>query len=220
MQSFRLFVQLGAIPAFMLVICNASAQQAAFAIAATNVTMPSVAVTTDSNGDTDIHLGVSQFTVTGIPGSGTLTIGCQYSGPVTEANIPRQCGVVGPGQFPVPAGEAALNGVIYFVPDGLITPGLAQLHNVPHPTGHLSAASAALPGALMLGFGWGRRVRRRFALAVLAVGTLVGLTGIGGCGASFILTPGNFPYTISAEFQETGTNVLQSATTSVIVTLP
>jgi hypothetical protein len=72
-----------------------------FSIAATNVTMPA-----SGNGST-------QYTVSGIPITGTLTVSCQYSGPATEANLPT-C-TYGPVHAPeqVKAGQT-LTGTILF----------------------------------------------------------------------------------------------------------
>jgi hypothetical protein len=98
--------------------CDVSAEAATpVAISATNLTMQADDPPTTSGGVTAIHMGSSQFTITGI-GEGTLTIGCQYSGPVNQAKIPQQCGIAGPGQMPVQAGQTTLSGTVYFVPYG------------------------------------------------------------------------------------------------------
>lgn len=93
MQSRRLFVLHALVLAVGCASIEAGAVTAApFAVKATNVTMPSVTAIKTSAGITSVHLGSSQITVTGIPGAGNLSIGCQYSGPATKAKIPRQCG--------------------------------------------------------------------------------------------------------------------------------
>jgi hypothetical protein len=192
-----------------------------YAIAAANLTMPADDPPTTSDGVTAIHMGSSQFTVTGI-GEGTVTIGCQYSGPLTQAKIPQQCGIVGPGQVPVQQGETTISGTVYFVPYGEgPVPGLAQLHSVRRPSSRLMAAAVALAGALILGFGFQRRTRRALLLAVLATCTLVGAAGITGCtaGNSNTMTPGTYLYTISAVFTETGSNAIQTASTAVTLTV-
>lgn len=163
-----------------------------FAVSAANLTMPADDPPTTSGGVNEIHMGSSQFTVTGI-GEGTLTIGCQYSGRATQAKIPRQCGIVGSGQVPVQSGETTLNGTVYFVPYGEApVPSLAKLHNIPRSSSHLLASGMALAGTLMLGFGLRSRVRRALSLAILAACTLVGAAGITGCvgGNSNTMTPG------------------------------
>lgn len=202
-------------------LCSVSAVAVTpFAITATNVTMPTAGPTTNSSGDTSIPLGSSQFSVTGIPSAGTLTISCQYSGPGTEAKIPQQCGIVGPGQAQVQAGETTLSGIVYFVPFGETIPSLGELQNVPSPSGHLPATGMALAGALMLGFGFHRRARRWLALAALAVLALSGAVGISGCGGNVnAMTPGAYPYTISVGFVETGNSTIQTATTTILVTV-
>jgi hypothetical protein len=204
-------------------LCGVSALAATpFAMTATNLTMPADDPSTTSGGVTTFHMGSSQFTVTGVPGEGTLTIGCQYSGPVAEAKLPQQCGIVGPGQVQVQAGETTLNGTVYFVPygDGPV-PILAQLRSVPRPSSRLPATALALAGALMLGFGFRCRARRALFLAVLAACTLAGAAGISACGGgnSNTMTPGTYPYTISAGFTETGSSAIQTATTTITLTV-
>lgn len=192
-----------------------------FAITAANLTMPADDPSTTSGGVTAIHMGSSQFTVTGV-GEGTLTIGCQYSGPVTQARIPQQCGIVGPGQVPVQAGETTLSGTVNFVPYGEgPVPGLAQLRSVARPSSRLPATTLVLAGALMLGFGFRRRARRALWLAVLAACTLAGAAGMSACGGgnSNTMTPGTYPYTISAGFTEAGSSVIQTATTTITLTV-
>jgi hypothetical protein len=192
-----------------------------FAITASSVTMPTAGPTTNSSGDTSIPLGASQFTVTGIPDAGTLTIRCQYSGPTTQAKIPQECGIVGPGQVPVQAGETTVNGTVYFVPYGEVTPSLAELQTVPRPSSHLPATGMALAGALMLGLGLRRRTGRWLALPAFAVLALAGAVGISACGGNLnAMTPGAYPYSISAGFAETGSGTIQTATTTILVTVP
>jgi hypothetical protein len=213
--SFRLFLIAGC------ALCGVSALAATpFAITATNVTMPTAGPTTNSSGDTSIPLGVSQITVTGIPAAGTLTIGCQYSGPATQAKIPKQCGIVGPGQLQVQASETTISGTVYFVPysQGYV-PGLAELPDAPGPSGHLPTSGMALAGGLMLGFGLRRRARRWLAFTVFAVFALAGALGISACGGSSAMTPEAYPYTISAGFTETGSGAIQTAATTVLVTV-
>ncbi len=191
-----------------------------YAITATNLTMPANDQPTTSGGVTSLHLGSSQFTVTGVPTEGTLTINCQYAGPVTSAKIPQQCGIVGPGQVPVQAGETTVTGTVYFVPysEGSI-PSLAQRRSLPRHSNHLPAM--ALAGALMLGFGFRRRPRRALFLSVFAIGTLLAATAITACGGTITtgMTPGTYPYTISAGFTETGSSAMQTASTTVTLTV-
>jgi hypothetical protein len=191
------------------------------AITAANLSMPANDPPTTSGGVTTIPMGSSQFTVTGIS-EGTVTIGCQYSGAATQARIPQQCGIVGPGQVPVQAGDTTLSGTVYFVPYGEgPVPSLAQLRDPPRPSRRLPATSFVLTGALMLGFGYRRRAPRGLLLTVLAVCTLAGAAGISACGGgnSNTMTPGTYPYTISAGFTETGSNAIQTATTTITLTV-
>jgi hypothetical protein len=191
-----------------------------FAVTAANLTMPANDPPTTSGGVTAIHMGSSQFTVTGI-GQGTLTIGCQYSGPVTQARIPQQCGIVGPGQVPVQAGNTTVSGTVYFVPYGEgPVPSLAQLRSVPRPSSR-PATALALSGALMLSFGFRRRAGRALLLPVLGACTLAGAAGISACGGgnSNAMTPGTYPYTVTAGFTESGSSAIQTATTSITLTV-
>ena len=202
------------------VLCSVPSLAATpFAITAANLTMPANDPTTTSGGATEIHMGSSLFTVTGVS-EGAVTIDCQYSGPVTQARIPQTCGIVGPGQVLVQSGETTFNGVVYFVPYGEgPVPSLAQLHSEPRPSERLPATTMALAGALMLGLGFRRRAR--YLPAVLAACTWVGAAGITGCaaGISNTMTPGTYPYTLSAGFAATGSNAMQSATTTITLTV-
>ncbi|HME58436.1 MAG TPA: hypothetical protein VKF63_08855 [Terracidiphilus sp.] len=211
MQCHRKLILFGSLFA---IVCWLSGVRALavtpYAITATNVTMPSSGY------------GTSQFTVSGIPGAGTVTIGCAYSGPVTVAKIPQFCGVVGAPGIPVPAGETTFSGNILFVPFGQVPPpGLAELRLTPHHSGHLPATALALAGALMLGFSFRRRARRWLAMIVFATVTLVGLAGISGCIEGNVMTPGTYQYTISAAWTASGPVILsQLATTNINVTVP
>jgi hypothetical protein len=204
-------------------LCGAPALAATpLSITAANLTMPAYDPPTISGGVTSIHLGSSQFTVTGIPAEGTLTVTCQYSGPVTPAIMPQQCGVVGPGLASLQAGETTAGGTVYFVPygDGPV-PSLAHLRTVPRPSSRLPATALALAGALMLGFGFRRRTRRALSLALLAACALAGAPGISACGAgnSNTMTPGTYPYTLSAAFTATGSDAIQNAATTITLTV-
>jgi hypothetical protein len=76
---------------FLLLVASgamggASAVAAApFAVTATNLTMPADSPVTISGGVRSFHLGSSQYTVTGVPGGGTLSVTCQYAGTDVEA---------------------------------------------------------------------------------------------------------------------------------------
>ncbi|MGA3080620.1 MAG: hypothetical protein ABSD44_04470 [Terracidiphilus sp.] len=162
------------------------------AITATNVTMP-------SSGN-----GTSAYTITGIPGAGTVSIGCLYSGTISEARIPN-C-TYGPlDSIPVTAGQT-LTGTVQFYPFGAAVP--VKLHKAPRPN-VLPAGGLALAGALMVGFGMRRKAWHWLAVAALAMGTLAGMSGISGCGGlSKSMTPGTYQYTIVATYQDTGAPIL------------
>ncbi|MGA2170188.1 MAG: hypothetical protein ABSG62_18475 [Terracidiphilus sp.] len=180
-----------------------------FAIAATNVAMP-------SSGN-----GSSQYTITGVPAAGTVIVTCVPTGPISEAKIPN-CELLAPPPISVEAGQT-LTGTVTFYPITGAVPGSAGLRRAPRRSGRLPAAGLALAGALMFGFSFRRRVWRWLALGVFAVGAVAGLAGISGCGGngSFNgMTPGTYPYSISAEFEETGSNVIQTVGTTINVTVP
>ena len=219
MKGYRLLVLVGSI---LLLGCELCAAQTVtpFAITAANLTMPSVTVITTTNGVTSIPLGSSAFTVTGIPGAGTLTISCQYSGPDTEAKIPQVCGPAGAPGVPIEAGETTLNGTVYFVPYGLTTPSIGQLNNAPPPSRHLPAGGLALAGVLMAGFGLRCRGRRWLTMAVFALGALASLMGMSACSAgSQGMTPGTYPYAITAGFVPSNTNVTEDRGATVTLTV-
>lgn len=188
---------------------------APLALTATSITMP-------SSGN-----GSSEFTLSGIPGNGTVVIGCVYSGPISTLSTDKipfcvsgASGAAVPVQeIPVTAGET-LTGTVTFYPFGTVIP--LAMNRAPSRSGPLPAAGLALAGALMLGFGLRRGRRRWLALAVIAVGALAGVSAISGCGGlSNAMTPGSYQYTITAAYQDTGTPVLSAIlNTNVEVTVP
>jgi hypothetical protein len=121
---------------------------------------------------------------------------------------------------PVQAGETTLSGIVYFVPFGQTTPSLGELQIVPSPSGHLPLTGMALAGALMLGLGFRRRARRWLVLAAFAALASAGAVGISACRAKVnATTPEAYPYTISAGFAATGSSTIQTATTTILVTV-
>jgi hypothetical protein len=180
--------------ALLLAVVCALSTPAAWAAAppvltATNVTMP-------SSGN-----GSSEYTITGIPGAGTVTIGCLYSGTISMAKIPNCT-----APFPiinVTAGQT-VTGTVPFYPFGAAVP--VGLHRTPHGSGGLRLAGLSMAGLLLLGFGFRQRVRRWVVLSVLAAGTLVG--AVSGCGGlSNAMTPGTYQYTITASYQDTASPI-------------
>jgi hypothetical protein len=202
MQSRRLLVLVGWLLAAGCAFSGApSLASTPFAITATNVTIP-------TNGG----LGFSYFTITGIPGDGTISMSCAYSGPVTVAKIPL-CPMTPPVAYTVTAGET-LTGQIDFYPYGSAIP--LSLRGAPRRSGHLPAASLAFAGTLMLGFGLRRRARRWLAMLVFAASALAVVGGISGCIAGNPMTPGTYPYTITASWSSTTPAILSSQTSTLI----
>jgi hypothetical protein len=212
MQRYRLFIFLGLLAA---VICGLSGARAlassGLAMTASNVTMPSSG-----------H-GVSNFTISGFPGDGTVIIGCVYAGTNYEIKIPyclsgASSAAVPVVRIPVTAGQT-LTGTINFYPFGAVDPFPVKFHKAPGAN-HLPAAGLALAGALMLGFGLRRKAQRWFAMALFAVGALAAASGISGCGGNS-MTPGTYPYTITAAYQDTSNALLDSIlNVNVEVTVP
>jgi hypothetical protein len=194
----------------LAVVCAPSGARALsvtpFSITATSVTMP-------SSGN-----GQSQYTVTGIPTAGTVSVDCLFTGTISTAKIPN-C-TYGPlVAIPVTAGQT-LTGSIQFYPFGAAVP--LGLHRAPRHSGPLPAASLALADVLMLGFGFRRKAWRWLAVALLAVGTLAGMSGISGCGGlSESMTPGTYQYTIVATYNSSTPAILGAlSSTNVEVTVP
>lgn len=205
MLNRRLLLLVGSLLAVSCGLSGApSLASTPYAITATNVTMP-------SSGN-----GISQYTVSGIPGSGTLTITCAYSGPVTVAKIPT-C-TYGPiVAYSVPSGTYM--GDVYFYPYGVAVP--MGMYKAPHRSGSMPASGLVLAGALMLGFGARRRAMRWLALVLLAAGSLAGVAGISGCIAGNVMTPGTYPYIISAVYAPNPQAPSGELTTTTInVTVP
>jgi hypothetical protein len=176
-----------------------------FAITATNVTMP-------SSGD-----GTSSFTVTGIPATGSLIMSCQYSGSQTiKAKIPYCDG--GPVvSIPVTSGET-YTGTWYFNPYSAVEP----VHWHRSGRGGSSTTIVSLAGALLFGLGIRRRFRRNSLALLLAACAFAILPAISACGGnSNAMTPGTYPYTISADNEANPNTPLgQGVSTTIEVTVP
>jgi hypothetical protein len=204
MQSRRLALLFAFLPLFSLVLCSEAALASApYAISATNVTMPATG------------LGFTQYTVTGIPMTGTLSVTCQYAGTETDLKIPI-C-TYGPvhSLAPVTAGQM-VTGTISFYPYGSAIP--AGMHR---PRRSL-VGGLALMGALCAGFAWRRRARRWFTVMVAAT-ALVGLAAVNACagGSLSSTTPATYQYTISADNESSGPTLLgQGVSTTISVTVP
>ncbi len=179
---------------------------ATFAITATNVTMPSSG------------LGVSHYKVSGIPFDGTMTITCQYSGKDTSARIPT-C-TYGPlFAIPVTQGQT-VKGEVFFYPWGSAIP-LAQ-RGASGRSSALPLAGLWLAGVLLIGAGLRQRTRRWLAVGALAVSSLAGSLGLSGCiWNPHGMTPGTYPYTISANVEANPVAPLgRSVSATISVTVP
>jgi hypothetical protein len=188
----------GIVCGLMLILATCAPMRAAaapFAITATSVTM--------SPGSNP----VSQFTVTGIPMTGTLTIGCAFSGAASMASKAPICPMTPPrAPYQVNAG-GTVQGAIAFYPPGGPIPAAAPV------------AGAALAGVLLLGLGFRRRGRTPLVLVALCVALLAGMTACGG--SSNGMTPGTYPFTISASNESGSTTPLgQLVSTTINITVP
>jgi hypothetical protein len=174
-----------------------------FSISATNVTMP-----IKGNGST-------QYTVSGIPITGTLNVTCQYSGPVTDANLPT-C-TYGPLHSPMPvnAGQT-VSGNISFFPYGSAIPASSKR------SVHIQSKALALAGTLLLGLGFRRRCGGRRLLMFFALASLFGAVSLSACGGAAMngMTQGTYQYTLQAENAGTVNNLTASASTNISVTVP
>ena len=170
------------------------AATAPFAITAANATL-------SMNGT-----GSSQFLVTGIPMTGTMTIQCAFMGSTAIALKVPVCPMTPPVAYPVNAG-GTLNGVITFYPPGGPIPASAPV------------AGAALAGVLLLGLSFRRKGRSWLALVMLCVAFLAGISACGG--SSNGMPPGTYPYRITASNVNPLTNMTgQSVSTTINVTVP
>ena len=193
----------GSFVALLLVLFGGHVLMAAepYAVTATDVTMPKSGI------------GITDYTVSGIPINGTLTVGCTYSGPTTTAHIPI-C-TYGPAHAPDPvtAGQT-VTGSINFYPYGSAIPATAQSTKSAWPAG------AVLAAGLLIGFGIRRKMPRWLAAVVLVagIGGAIAVTGCGGGGNG--MTPGTYSYTISATNGGELNPLLAEASTKISVTIP
>lgn len=125
--------------------------------------------------------------------------------------------------YPVAAGAAILP-LTTLTPNGEVT-GTVVFYNKLGAIGaslrrrfeHGLAPGLALAGVSLIGFRCRRRVPRRLALILFALGTLAGLAGISACGGSnSVVTSGTYTYTIEA----VDINTSASVTSSFNVTVP
>jgi hypothetical protein len=203
MQSSRLLAVFSLLLAVCFAVPGSPAQPAKpdFMIAATNATMSS----SDSDG-----IGHTTFTLTSLDGyTGTVQVACN---PPTGMNMPY-CG----GGPVIPPYTLTANQVVTGI-IGLYNRPVPEPVSKPRRRGRGLAQGLALAGALLLGFGFRRKTKHWFTLALLAIGTLASLAGISACsgGNNGVVTPGTYAYTISA--MDTKTSV--SVSSSFNVTVP
>lgn len=189
------------LPVFLALFLAATLPAAAlpgYAISATSVRMP------------ESGLGASQYTVTGIPMTGTLNIACAYSGPSTPAHIPT-CTYGPVVAYSVTAGQT-FTGTVFFYPYGSAIP-LSQ-----HRERHLPPAALALAGGLLLGLCRRRGLLRSLLLVFCA---LVAFAALSGCIAGVSdMTAGQYQYTITATNTPQNSAAPVSAATTITVSIP
>jgi hypothetical protein len=155
----------GSLALLLLAVFPASGQT--FAITATNVVMPRTGS------------GTSQYTVSNVPETGTLTISCTNAAPIDPSTKVPFCYAGPPHAIPVVAGQT-VTGTISFYP-----------YPVPLP------ATATMAAALMIGVVMRRK--RRWLVAVIISAALAGTMALSGCGGSSNgMTPGTYQFTVSA----------------------
>lgn len=191
---------------FVIVVCTSLAAES-FGIAATNVTMPASG------------MGVSQFTVTAIPVTGTITLTCKFAGTPADADVPS-CPLTPPVAYQVEAG-GTLKGTIAFYPYGSAVPATMPLGS-PHGGGRLPGR-LALAGTVLLGLGLRPSFRKRLSRAVFAIIVLAAMAAIPACSGPAMsgVPAGNYPYTVAA-FNAPNPNgaSAQTASTTMYVTIP
>ena len=183
--------------------CLGAIALAPFAIAAPAFTITATNVTMSSSGT-----GLSQYTITGIPVTGTIALSCGYSGSLALGRLPI-CPLTPPVAYAVTAGGTLKGSVSFYPPNGPI-PASA-------PAGGL-----ALVGALALGIGLRWRARSPLALLPVVVGSLACIMGMAACGgrSGTSMPPGTYPYTITAaNSPSAGTGPTYVATTIIQVTV-
>lgn len=201
-----LFIGLPLVMSGISVLAPDAGASSAFAITATNVTMPTTG------------LGFTQYSVSGIPMAGTLSVSCQYAGTNPAAKVPI-CNY-GPVRAPAPvvAGQT-VTGSIDFYPYGSAIPARLEERN------HAPMVGMPLALGLLLGLGLLRRTRRGVVLTVLpGLAVLAVTAGLSGCGGNSNLNtmnPGTYQYTILADNESGGVTPLgAAASTTITVTVP
>ncbi len=201
MPNRRMFVCLSALLLFAAGLAGAQTTPT-FTLSASNTTMPASGV------------GSIPFTLTSVDGFyGNVIMSCTPPNEPTGVTLPL-CGFGGPVI------------VVALDANATVKENIELLASAPVPEPvkldlrkHRGGSGLALAGAVMLGFGVGRRRVSRLGRVFLACGLLFGLTAIGACGGSQkTLTPGIYTYTLSASGQ--GSFSPTTATAAVTVTVP
>jgi hypothetical protein len=185
-------------------LCKAQTATPGFTISASNVTMP-------SSGTTSIPftlISVNKF-------AGSLVVGVTPPTPAAGVRLPY-LEIGGPAEsYPLTA-NATLTGTI-----GILTavpvPVPVRFNLPAHPAPG-KRVIWSLAAVLMLGFGLSRRKARATRL-LLALCTLIALTGISACGGPPTLTPGTYTYTLTASTIDASQPQL-SASTQITLTVP
>jgi hypothetical protein len=167
-----------------------------FTLTASNVTIPA------SSG-----IGISKFTIQGIPLTGTLLLSCSYAGTPGDAKLPL-CPGTPPVVYSVTAGET-LTGEIAFYPYGSAVPA--------DRTGK-AGVGLSVAGGLLLIAGLRRRLCRGLPAMLAAVCGMVVFMSITACGGNSG-SLGTYPFTITATntAQTNPLSTAASATVSVTV---
>jgi hypothetical protein len=207
---FLLAVSLLAFPA-ALFGKNALAATPNFTFTANNVTMSS----SGSSGT-----GTSSITLTSVDGyAGTVGILCAPPTLPAGVKVPvcNSGGAIAYSVLTNLTANQTATGTLEFL--NFLPPCNPCPVSLPRREEHGLPQGLALAGALVFGFGFWPRARRRLTLTLLAVGALVCLMGIGACGGGkSVVTPGTYPYTLTAVGLDT--NSVAPVTTSISVTVP
>jgi hypothetical protein len=174
-----------------------------FTISAPNITMP-------SSGTATVN-----FTLTSVDGfTGTVAVNC--AAPTVSANvILPYIDLGGPLHAYTVTANAATTGNFNL----LATPPLAVPAALNHPA-RRSTLVWSLAGVFLLGLGLRRRKSLRYTHLLLAVGLLIGVSGITACAGPETLTPGTYTYTLTATQVDVPAIPSATATTTFTVTVP
>jgi hypothetical protein len=219
MQRVSLLAVLGILAVVTVALSGApllATPPPSFTITAANATLSS---------STSSGVGTSSFTLTSVNGyAGQVLVNCQPpTTPPAGAKLPYCSDSFPSGNAAIPVqppitltANEVVPGTISFYNAAVPCSNPCPV-NLPRRGGHGLPQGLALAGALLLGFGFRRRVPRWLTITLLAVGAFAGLAAISACGGNNnVVTPGTYVYTISA----TDVTTAVSVTTSINVTVP